>query len=116
MGGIGLPGDLSSASRFVRAAFLRCNSVSGKTGAKSVSQFFHILGGVEQQRGCVRLPGVEYEITFYSACCNTDRGIYYYCTYENSALTAVYLYREDLEGTSLVSYPLSLTQQVVSAN
>ena len=43
MGGIGLPGDLSSPSRFVRAAFTRMNALSDDTEAASVSQFFHIL-------------------------------------------------------------------------
>ena len=52
MGAIGLPGDLSSQSRFVRAAFVKTNSLSGETESESVSQFFHILGSVEQQRGC----------------------------------------------------------------
>ena len=51
MGGLGLPGDLSSMSRFVRAAFTKLNSLSGN-GRESVGQFFHILGAVEQVRGC----------------------------------------------------------------
>ena len=51
MGALGLPGDLSSQSRFVRAAFVKMNSVSGTSETESVSQFFHILGSVEQQRG-----------------------------------------------------------------
>ena len=57
MGAMGLPGDLSSQSRFVRAAFVRANSRSGESEAESVSQFFHILGSVEQQRGCCELDG-----------------------------------------------------------
>ncbi len=52
MGALGLAGDLSSQSRFVRAAFVKMNSVSGNTETESVSQFFHILGAVDQQRGC----------------------------------------------------------------
>ena len=77
MGGIGLPGDLSSSSRFVRAAFTKWNSVSDETEAESVNQFFHILGAVEQQKGCVQLENKEYEYTVYSSCCNTEKGIYY---------------------------------------
>lgn len=81
MGAMGLPGDLSSASRFVRAAFTRMNSVAGDSESESVSQFFQILRSVAMARGCVRLGGDSYEITVYSSCCNTDRGIYYYTTY-----------------------------------
>ena len=51
MGAMGMPGDLSSASRFVKAAFTCMNSVSGNSEEERVSQFFHILGSVEQQRG-----------------------------------------------------------------
>lgn len=116
MGGLGLPGDLSSSSRFVRAAFTRLNAVSGDSEEESVGQFFHILGSVEQQRGCVELDGGAYEFTLYSSCCNTDRGIYYYTTYENRQITGVDLYRTDLEGRSLVSYPLVEGQQIRMQN
>ena len=112
MGAMGLPGDLSSASRFVRAAFTRWNSVSGESEAESVSQFFHILGSVEQQRGCVQLPDGSYEMTVYSCCCNTDKGIYYYTTYENRRITAVDMRRENLDGHTLVRYPLIKEQEI----
>jgi len=112
MGALGLPGDLSSMSRFVRAAFTRLNAVSGETEGESVSQFFHILGSVEQQRGCVRTGENRYETTVYSSCCNLDKGIYYYTTYENRQITAVDLHREDLDGCRLVSYPLVEGQQI----
>lgn len=111
MGGIGLPGDLSSASRFVKAAFTKLNSRSGSSESESISQFFHILGSVEQQDGCVQV-GDGYEKTLYSSCCNTDKGIYYYTTYENSQITAVSLFSEDLEATQLVQYPLVTGQQI----
>lgn len=116
MGAIGLPGDLSSASRFVRAAFTRLNSVSGGSESESVSQFFHILGSVAQQRGCVRLGDGRYEITVYSSCCNTDRGIYYYTTYENSQITGVDMHRENLDGRMLSVYSLIIGQQIRMQN
>lgn len=106
MGAIGLPGDLSSASRFVRAAFVRAHACSDDTEAGSVSQFFHILGAVEQPRGCCVLEDGTQEITRYTSCCNATRGIYYYTTYENRRITAVDLHREQLDGTRLVRYPL----------
>ena len=105
MGALGLPGDLSSQSRFVRAAFARCNSKSGESEQESVGQFFHILGTVAQIRGLCRVEG-GYEITQYTACCNTSRGIYYYTTYENSRITAVDMHREDLNCKELIRFPL----------
>ena len=112
MGAMGLPGDLSSMSRFVRAAFVRANSLCGESEEESVSQFFHILGAVEQQRGCVRLEKGN-EITVYTSCCNTDKGIYYYTTYDNRCITGVDMHKEDLAGGRLICYPLRLEQNIV---
>ena len=106
MGAMGLPGDASSMSRFVRAAFVKMNSVADKGEGESVSQFFHILKSVEMPRGCVELKKDLYEITVYSSCCNVDRGMYYYTTYENSQICAVDMHREYLNGKELISYPL----------
>ncbi len=64
MGGIGLPGDLSSVSRFVKATFTKLNSVSGDSESESISQFFHILGSVEQQKVCVMLVMENMNIQF----------------------------------------------------
>ncbi|MBQ2802519.1 MAG: linear amide C-N hydrolase, partial [Lachnospiraceae bacterium] len=105
MGAMGLPGDMSSSSRFVRAAFNKMNAVSGESEEESVSQFFHILGSVEQLRGCVKVKDA-YEITIYSSCCNADKGIYYYSTYENSQIIGVDMYQENLDGDMLRSYSL----------
>ena len=113
MGGLGLPGDLSSQSRFVRAAFVRANSRCGDSEQASVSQFFHILGSVEQQRGCCELPGGKYELTIYSSCCNADKGIYYYRTYDAPQINAVRLHAERLDSAQLAAYPM-LTAQTVN--
>lgn len=112
MGALGLPGDLSSMSRFVRAAFVRLHSVSGDSEEESVNQFFHILGCVEQQRGCCRVESGKYEITIYTSCCNADRGIYYYTTYGNHQITAVHMYNENLDGDSLARYPMLQGEQI----
>lgn len=112
MGSLGLPGDLSSASRFVRAAFTTLNSVAGETEEESVSQFFHILNSVYQQRGCVKMEKDVYEKTVYSSCCNTSKGIYYYTTYDNSQITAVDMHNVDLNSREIFSYPLIKNQQI----
>ncbi len=116
LGAIGLPGDYSSPSRFVKAAFVKLNSVSAATEAESVSQFFHILGSVEFPRGCVRLKKDVYDITVYTACCNQDRGIYYYTTYDNRQICAVELHREDLEGREVVAYSLEKNLEIFCHN
>ena len=116
MGAMGLPGDLSSQSRFIRASFVKTNSHSGESESESVGQFFHILGSVEQQRGCCDVGGGRFEITIYTSCCNADRGIYYYTTYGNRQITAVDMKKADLDGTRLVRYPLILEEQIRMQN
>ena len=116
MGALGLPGDLSSQSRFVRVAFTKMNSLSGDSESESVSQFFHILGSVDQQRGCCEVEEGKYEITLYTSCCNADKGIYYYTTYDNHQITAVDMHREDLDGNSIVRYPLIKGEQIKMQN
>ena len=111
MGAIGLPGDLSSVSRFVRASFTKLNSVTEQSEESSVCQFFHILGAVAQQNGCVKVNGA-FEKTIYSSCCNTDRGIYYYTTYENSQITGIHLFHENLDANTLLLYPYQNQMQV----
>ena len=112
MGALGLPGDLSSASRFARVAFTKSNARSGASELESVSQFFHILGSVDQQRGCCEVSDGKYEITLYTSCCNADKGIYYYTTYENHQITAVDMNRENLDGETLSRFPLVQGEQI----
>ena len=112
MGAIGLPGDASPASRFVRAAFMKENSVCGQEEADNVTQFFHILDQVSMIRGAVVTAEGKYDITAYSCCVNADRGIYYYKTYENSQIQAVDLRREDLNREDLIRYPLEREQKI----
>lgn len=116
MGAMGLPGDLSSQSRFVRVSFVKMNSLSGNSEEESVSQFFHILGSVDQQRGCCKLGEEKYEITLYTSCCNTHTGIYYYNTYENHQISAVDMHHENLDSEKLITYALIKGEQINRQN
>lgn len=116
MGAMGMPGDLSSQSRFVKAVFTKMNSISGASESESISQFFHILESVYQQKGCVIVDEDKYEFTLYSSCCNTDKGIYYYKTYENSQITGVNMQKENLEGSKLITYSLIKGQNIYMQN
>ena len=116
MGAMGLPGDWSSASRFVRAAFAKLNAVAGESEEENVSQFFHILGTVEQKRGCVELEPDVYEISIYTSCCNLDRGIYYYKTYDSHSVSCVDMHKEDTEGSELIVFSLNRCLQIINQN
>lgn len=116
MGAMGLPGDWSSQSRFVRTAFLRAVSRSGAGEEESVSRFFHILGATTQVYGCCEVKEGQYERTIYSSCCNAGRGIYYYNTYKNSRISAVRMKRENLESDKLMIYPIKDSEQIFFVN
>ena len=116
LGGLGLPGDLSSISRFVKAAFTRANSICGEGEKECVSQFFHILGSVDQQRGAVIYGEGEYEITVYSACINASKGIYYYHTYDNARITKIDMHKEDLEKSEVSIFPLRTEEDFFEEN
>ncbi len=116
MGAIGLPGDNSPASRFVKAAFGRNNAVFEDGEEGSVSEFFHILDSVVSVRGTVITAEGKYDITTYSSCINGDKGIYYYKTYENSRVNAVDMHREDLDSEGLKIYELDTRQDIKFAN
>lgn len=116
MGAIGLPGDLSSSSRFVRVAFVKLHAVSGTGEPESVGQFFHILGAVDQQRGCCEVAEEKYEITIYTSCWNAQKGIYYYTTYTNHQITAVDMHRENLDSKELIRYPMLQEESICLQN
>lgn len=116
MGGFGLPGDASPASRFVRAAFLKLNSACEETEEASTAHFFHLLDSAGMTKGSVMAPDGQWEYTQYSCCINADEGIYYYKTYGNNQLTAVSLHNANLDGEGLLEFPVAAHQQINFAN
>ena len=116
MGALGLPGDLSSQSRFVIAAFFSLNSVSGDSEEESVNRFFHILGTVAQPRGACKVGKNGYEITVYSSCCNANKGIYYYTSYGNHRISAVDMRRYNLAADKLFRTPIKGGEDVLFIN
>lgn len=115
LGGLGLPGDLSSMSRFVRAAFHRANS-RREAGESGVSQFFHLLASVEMPLGSCRTDGGGWDLTVYSSCMDADLGRYYYVTYDNRRICCVDMHREDLDGRELIIYPIRREQDIFCQN
>lgn len=116
LAGIGLPGDLSSNSRFIRACFTLLNSVSPDVDNGDVTQFFHILEAVSQTRGSVRLEDGKLEQTVYTSCCDTKNLIYYFTTYCNRQINAVELLNENIDGESIREYSIEMNQNIKYIN
>lgn len=106
MGALGLPGDFSSVSRFVKAVFVKEKSVCDGSDRASVNQFFRILQAVAMPKGCVLAKNGDYEYTRYSCCCNTDTGVYSYTTYEDMTIRSVDLHSANLDGSALTRHPI----------
>lgn len=88
-GAIGLPGDWSSSSRFIRAVFAKNHTVRSNTRDGVISDFFHIADSVSIPCGCMRAGGGKSVRTVYTSCFDLERGAYYYTTYESRSIRCV---------------------------
>lgn len=111
-GGIGLPGDHSSCSRFVRAAFLRANSVCEK--GEEISHFFRIAENVSLPKGSVLTKENQLDFTLYTCCMDAERSVYYCRTYSDSRIFAVSL--KNADGTALSCFELNRSEDIRFAN
>lgn len=107
-----LPGGMDSESRFVKAVFTKMHSPIGKSEVENITNYFHILQSVEQQKGLDEVGPNSYEYTIYSDGTNLSKGIYYYKTYENSQINAVDIHKEDLESSDLITYAVQDQQNI----
>ena len=95
---------------------LNLNMYSRGMGAIGLPGDFHILGAVEQQKGCCEVTDGKFEYTIYTSCCNGDKGIYYYTAYENHQITGVDMNKENLNSDKLICYPLIQGEQIKIQN
>ena len=100
-GSVGLPGDFTSPSRFVKAAFVAAHS---EAGDDPVGQFFHAMATVEVPRGCLRLPDGRWVVSQYTSCMDLRKKAYHYRTYGSRHVTAVAM--EKVDGDTLCAYAL----------
>lgn len=107
LGAKGLPGDFSSTSRFIRAAFLKKHAAVYDEEQQNLQQFFHLMNAVAQIDGCNRVDEDTSQRTLYTSCLDATRGIYYYTTDKSRTISAVFMHREDLTRRSLCIYPLA---------
>ncbi len=108
-GALGLPGDWSSPSRFVRLAFLREHCPRGRSEAEGVAYLFRMLQNVAFPIGAVEVshPGTAtdydtglspYDYTLYS-CVMSSRSLkYYWMTYQNTTVHCANLRQLDIPG------------------
>lgn len=106
-GSLGLPGDLTSPSRLVRAAFAAAHS---DAAGDPIGQFFHAMATVEVPRGCLRLPDGRRVVSQYTSCMDLAEKVYYYRTYGCHRIHGVRM--DSPDGDSLRTYPLPADESV----
>ncbi len=116
LGAVGLPGDVSSMSRFVRIVFGKENSPKERDELLAVGQFFHLLTSVSMLKGICKTDEGTLDITGYTACMNTTRGLYYYTTYENRRISCVDMHKTDLNCENISRFPLLQKQSIEYQN
>lgn len=102
MGGIGLPGDSSPNSRFVKAAFLRSHAAWSDDAEENIALIFHILDNVAMVKGTVMGNDGKDEYTYYTSCINGTTGDYIYKTHKHRNTVTFNLFDEDLDGDKLI--------------
>ncbi len=104
MGALGLPGDFSSMSRFVKAFYMKSNAVAEKNTQSSIAQMFHMLDGVAMVKGSVLDEKDNCDFTVYSCCIDAENGVYYLKTYTSTTIQAVHMHHENLDEKSLICF------------
>ena len=102
LGSFGLPGELSSPARLVRAAYFSAASRWPEKEEGRVSHMFHLLAACSLPMGSVRSPEGEWDYTQYTSCMNVSRGICYYKWYDKLSPRQVDLFKADLEDSRLL--------------
>ena len=114
-GEIAVIGSKSHTIRGIAAA-LMANGTSVLHAPLDSADTRSTLGAAMAFGAEVRETEGRWEITVYSSCCNMDRGVYYYTTYENSRISAVDMHREDLDGAELTCCPLRREEDILAQN
>ena len=99
LGAVGLPGDFSSSSRFVRAVYAKNHTLLEEPcGRKErLSAFFHLMGTVTVPLGCVLTEDGKPVFTVYTSAMELDSMTYSYVTYDDGSIRSVRLDKPDGE-------------------
>ena len=113
-GMLGLPGDFTSPSRFVRATFFQTTSPVWATGFDTVVQAFHILNNFDipigSQHVKSEIPKGMPSATQFTAATDLKAMKLYYRTAWNSNIRCIDLMDIDFHKVKFQSHPLDQTQ------
>ncbi|MDR3409292.1 MAG: choloylglycine hydrolase family protein [Methylovirgula sp.] len=106
---LGIPGDPTPPSRFVRVLGYAASVERQPDGIASVRAAEHILNNFDIPRGWIR-PGTgdegEWEFTQWSAVADLTNRVYYVKTYDDQVLRSIDLKSLNLDAPAILSAPL----------
>lgn len=112
---LGLPGDFTSTSRFIRAAYFK-HLADQPTDATGVEDVFHILNNFDIPKGVVKTPGQEgVQYTQYTSAYDIKNRRAYIHLYSNRALQTFRLDESLLDSDRMHTFKLEYTQQIFEA-
>jgi len=114
-GSIGLPGDYTPPSRFLRALFGREAINPIETEDACINAAFHILAAVDIPKGSV-ITDEGMDFTQYTACMVCNTGTYYFKTYDNNQIGRACLFNEDLDAQQPKVWEMLKNQQYWQLN
>lgn len=103
-GMLGLPGDSTPPSRFVRATALTQSLIQPENAEKAVNAAYHIINNFDIPVGFSRAKenGQEYyDFTFWTTISDLENKAYYYRGYDNLKVYRVDLGKIDFEGAEI---------------
>lgn len=101
---LGLPGDFTPPSRFVRAAFFSAAAIPPKNFQEAVDQTFHILNQFDIPIGTIRQKEqgkTSYDYTLLTTVKNPKTLEYFYRSYGNQAIQFIDLHQFDFNAKVL---------------
>ncbi|MDD5728248.1 MAG: choloylglycine hydrolase family protein [Victivallales bacterium] len=108
-GMLGLPGDYTPPSRFVRAFFFSSASLPRENAEKAAMQVFHILSSFDIPLGTVRSTGdkvTAIEHTQWTSVCDLRNKFFYYRTEHNSGIRVLKLMECDLNASKIIKFKM----------
>ena len=111
----GMPGDYSSASRFVRATFALSATKPGCGKEAYLSRFFHIMDSVSVPLGCVVAENGLDVSTLYTSAMDLNNKVYYFTTYGARHIRKVELLNTELDPERLSLFEMYSEECITDA-
>ena len=99
----GIPGDVSSPSRFVRVAYANTHYPQQEGEAANVSRLFHTLGSVQMVDGMAKMGNGQFERTLFTSGYSSKTNTYYMNTYDDPAIRSYAMADYDMDSSELIS-------------